>query len=329
MLRTLVQLYVERNNPLRLRAHNCYRDLVKVEVHNFLHIRTTRTIIGRQRIGVSINECKQALLNKSIYTYPLTELSPGLHITSEIDDSNSSLPFWGTTLYLRSIYSIEEGEIASLDGIIVSSSLGSVSNCTLSLGACTIPGGTLIWEPTPDPPSCHFKLIGTYDALVTLRFLVISSHELTFQFSDDYNRQAKLLAHCSLAQAYLTTSSHVLVFPNIPSHITLQDYMIDNTSGYRRKRDTLYITDAQNRKSHYDRIPIQTPPLIHSLFAKSSLIELPRFNTRLIRDTLLLNEILRWNVSNEDFNRSKFYVKEDARISTLRTIRYLNIGSVS
>lgn len=34
------------------------------------------------------------------------------------DDFDSSLPLWGKILNLKSIYFIEEGEVASLDGII-------------------------------------------------------------------------------------------------------------------------------------------------------------------------------------------------------------------
>lgn len=213
-------------------------------------------------------------------------------MTSEIEDPDISLPLWGSTIYIRSIYSIEEGEIASLDGIIVSSSLGSTDNCTLASGVCVIVGGTLTWEPQQDPPHCRYKLVGTYDALLTLRYLVIENHELVFQFSSDYYMQSKLLQHCSLTQTYLTTSSHMLALPNIPSNIMLRDYLLNKSSVYRHKRSIRFITDTQGKQSKYDKVPIQMPRLSQSLFSKSSIADIPLFETRPIKNTRLLNEIL-------------------------------------
>lgn len=99
----------------------------------------------------------------------------------------------------------------------------------------------------------------------------------------------------------------------------LQDHMIGNAAQSRYKRDT--IKTADNTQSRYEKVPPQ-PPLIQTLFFTDSLLNTPIFQTRPIIDGRLLALILRWNVTNEDFQRSKFYAKERAHISALRTIRY-------
>ncbi|EPB67564.1 integrase core domain protein [Ancylostoma ceylanicum] len=40
----------------------------------------------------------------------------GLRMTKEVEDENVSIPLWGTRKYLRSIYTLETGQIASFDG---------------------------------------------------------------------------------------------------------------------------------------------------------------------------------------------------------------------
>ena len=104
----------------------------------------------------------------------------------------------------------------------------------------------------------------------------------------------------------------------------VQDYILENFQGTRRrKRESRYLTGNENRKSHYEVIPIQTLPLIKRVFNIDELHNLPNFETQPIRDPALLREIGHWNVSNHDFSRRiRLYVAENMRISVLRTIRY-------
>ncbi|KAL6728867.1 hypothetical protein Aduo_010600 [Ancylostoma duodenale] len=323
VIETTIKLYAENSNPLRMIAHRCYRDLIKVSVHNFLYIRTRRTVVDRQRISISPEECRSAAAAGTIHDHPLTEISPGLKTTSEIEDENAKLPLWGTNLYLRSVYSIEQGEIASFDGESILSTLANLDNCSLSIGNCQTPQETVIWEPVQINPWCRFGEIGEYDALVSMKYILLPEQELAFEFNFDHLLRTNLMRHCSIYNSYLTTSNHVVSFPNIPPTIMVQDFIMDNTSGKRRKREARYLTDNENRQSRYDQVPYQTLPLIQRLFGITELSKLPQVETLPIKDPRLLREIKQWNVTNQDFyRRSQLYASEDVHISALRTIRY-------
>ncbi|KHJ89073.1 integrase core domain protein, partial [Oesophagostomum dentatum] len=323
LIETKVKLYAENSRPLQLSAHKCYRDLIKVSLFNFLYIRTTRTIVGRQRVSITPEECRAAKATGTIRGHNLTEISYGLKATSEIEDENISWPLWGTNLYLRSIYSMEEGDIASFDGEDVLSSLGSLTNCSLVDGQCLTPYETVIWEPIQIKPFCRFNLIGEYDALVSLGYILLPEHELTFEFSQDYLLYSKLLRYCDIQNNYLTTSNHLVSFPNIPANLIIQDYLLQTTNVNRQKREVHYVVDRDNRQSQFEVIPILPSPFIERLFGTKELVNIPVFETQPIREPVLLQEIKRWNVTNQDFfRRTKLYAAENTRISVLRTIRY-------
>ncbi|VDL87819.1 unnamed protein product, partial [Nippostrongylus brasiliensis] len=50
--------------------------------------------------------------------------------------------------------------------------------------------------------------------------------------------------------------------------------------------------------------------------------DIPPFDTHPITDNRILHAIQQWNVTQQVFNRTRLYVTEDQRISTLRSIRY-------
>ncbi|VDK41969.1 unnamed protein product, partial [Cylicostephanus goldi] len=322
MIETNIQLFGETSKPLQLTAHKCYRDVIKVSVHNFLYIRTRRTVIGRQRISISKEDCELAKTTNTIHGHPLVEVSPGLKITREIEDENSSLPLWGTNLYLRSLYSIEEGQIASFNGETMLSTLGNLNNCTISDGVCLTPNEVIIWEPIEVVPWCRYTSIGNFDALVSMKFILILEHELAFEFSNDHLLRTQLLRHCSITNSYLTTSNHLISFPNIPPNTMVQDFILETSYNFKRKREVKYLTDAENRQSRYELVPAQTLPIARRIFG-SDIQSLPAFETQPITHILLLREIKLWNITNADFlRRSRMYLFEDIRTNVLRTIRY-------
>ncbi|VDO70992.1 unnamed protein product [Heligmosomoides polygyrus] len=101
----------------------------------------------------------------------------------------------------------------------------------------------------------------------------------------------------------------------------LQDYITEKAARFRHKREVRYVQDSENKQSRYEWVPSQ-PPLIQALFCAQSLSDIPDFETRPIVDQRLLALILRWNITNDDLKRSKFYAPEYPLLSTLRTIRY-------
>ncbi|EYC38798.1 hypothetical protein Y032_0694g1592 [Ancylostoma ceylanicum] len=323
MIETTIKLYAENSSPLKMTAHKCYRDLIKVSVHNFLYIRTRHTVIDRQRISISPEECRSAAVTGSIHGHPLTEISTGLKSTNEIEDENGKLPLWGTNVYLRSVYSIEQGEIASFNGETVLSTLGNLDNCSLPVGNCQTPQETIIWEPVQITPYCRFSEIGEYNALTTMKYVLLPEHELAFEFSSNHLLRSDLLQHCNIYNSYLTTSNHVISFPNIPPNIMIQDFVLENPITSRAKRDTRYIIDNENRLSRYDLVPLQALPLIQRLYNITEMNKLPPFETQPIKDHKLLREIKQWNVTNLDFlRRLRLYAAEESHVSALRTIRY-------
>lgn len=86
-----VQLYAERNDPIQITAHMCYRDLTQIELHNSLYIRTSRTIIGRQRTSILSQDCAHARSIHTTHGHILTEMTPGLQTALEIEETDTPL----------------------------------------------------------------------------------------------------------------------------------------------------------------------------------------------------------------------------------------------
>ncbi|KAL6738682.1 hypothetical protein Aduo_012205 [Ancylostoma duodenale] len=116
--------------------------------------------------------------------HTLVTLTPGLSSTKEIEDENVSLPLWGTRKYLRSIYSVETGQVAPFDGQSIISSLANLENCTFSDGFCLLENQTIIWEPIQIRPFCRYALAGSYEAFVTLRHVVFPHPDLVSQLPE-------------------------------------------------------------------------------------------------------------------------------------------------
>ncbi|CAJ0595132.1 unnamed protein product [Cylicocyclus nassatus] len=156
-----------------------------------------------------------------------------------------------------------------------------------------------------------------------MKFILIPEHELAFEFSDNHMLRAQLLQHCTITNSYLTTSNHIISFPNIPSNTMVQDFILESSYNFKRKREVKYLTDTENRQSRYELVPPQTLPIAERIFGSTDFQKLPPFETQPITDILLLREIKLWNITNADFlRRSRMYEIENIRINTLRTIRY-------
>ncbi|VDL80666.1 unnamed protein product [Nippostrongylus brasiliensis] len=319
MLKTSVTLYTDRNDYEQIPAHQCYRDLIKIRAHNFLYIRTTHEIVGRERLRISPADCMEAATNKILYGHTLTHVTPGLFSTPEIDEDNTSLPLLGSTLYTRSVYSVVTETITIIDDQTIISPLGNLDNCTLSAGSCTLEDGVIVWQPIAIQPTCRLQKVDIFDALVTLRYVLIPEYELTFEFSSDFFGTYQYLKSCNITQAYLSTSNHIPEFPNIPHNVMLHDFLILIRGGNpHHRRDVKTITLANNQKSEYNLISKQ-PRLVPLLFNSD---EIPPFDLHPIIDNRILYAIRMWNVTQHDLNRSRMYINEDTRISTLRSVRY-------
>ncbi|VDL74593.1 unnamed protein product [Nippostrongylus brasiliensis] len=314
---TKVTLYAERNDLLEIEAYKCYRDLVNVEVSNFLYIRTSYHVVGRQRLSVSTTDCRDAITHKTINGHTLTETVPGLLTTKEIDEEHRHVPLFGTTIYARSTYSIEKDIIAIVSEDTLISPLGNLDNCTLSEGACSLDDAVVIWKTATTLPSCRMEIVGTFEAIATLRYVLIPEHELAFQFDTDQLKAYDALQFCSIKQGYLSTSNHILSFPDIPNHLMLQDFIIQQASMQQRK-EMRHLTLADNRTSGFELIP-EEPSLIVQIFGASVA---PTFATHPITDPRILHAIRQWNVTNRIFNRSRLYDEENQWTSALRSIRY-------
>ncbi|EYC32727.1 hypothetical protein Y032_0002g1065 [Ancylostoma ceylanicum] len=324
MIRTTVHLYAEQSNQLLLNATKCYRDVMEIAVTNFLYIRTARTILNRRRVSIPHQLCKTAHVTGKIQGHELVQISPGLRTTNEIEEENNTLPLWGTNKQLRSIYTIENGEISSPDGRTIISSLGNLENCKLSEGFCLSKDQTVIWEPIHTAPVCRYSLIGSYEALVTMRHIILPHADLVFQFSSDYLLHEQLTEYCEiLFNSYLTTSNHILIFPHISRDIMIHDYILRMSRPRRVRRNVRYLTDKHGRSSCFQLVTSESIPLITQLFDTDITNQIPNFRTRPIVKRKILQEIQRWNVTNEDFNKKRrFYNITDPRFIPLRTIRY-------
>ncbi|VDL79950.1 unnamed protein product [Nippostrongylus brasiliensis] len=317
LIRTNVTLYADRSNHLQIPAHKCFRDLIKVRVYNFLYIRTTHHVIGRERLSISTTDCHEAIKNKVIHGHALTETRPGLFSTQEIEEQNISLPLLGSSIYTRSTYSFVTDVIAVIDEETMASSLGNLDNCTMPDGSCRVDDAVIVWQPSSELPSCPTQEVETFEALVTLRHVLIPEYELAFEFEPNFFKTYRLLQLCNISQGYRTTSNHILAFPNISNTMMLQDFIIHQAHN-RLRRAAKTLTLADNRTSEYDLVT-QQPRLAPQLFESD---EIPSFDTQPISDIRILHAIRKWNVSQNIFNRSRLYESEDQQTTALRSIRY-------
>ncbi|KIH59192.1 hypothetical protein ANCDUO_10591 [Ancylostoma duodenale] len=237
MLRTTIQLYTEQSHQIVLNATKCYKEVLEVSISNFLYIRTLRTILNRRRVSIPQGLCQTARITGKVHGHDLIQVLPGLQTTNEIEEENTTLPLWGTNKYIRSIYSIETGQVASFDGNTIISSLANLENCTLSDGVCIRRDGIVVWEPVHSAPLCRFTAAGSFEALVTMQHIVLPHSDVVLQFSSDYLLHVQLTEQCkTLGNSYLTTSNHIVTFPYIPQDIMIQDYILRMTHRRRVKR---------------------------------------------------------------------------------------------
>ncbi|VDL82911.1 unnamed protein product [Nippostrongylus brasiliensis] len=295
MIETDAVLYTNRNDYDQIPAYQCYRDLIKISVYNFLYIRTTHQIIGRERLRISITDCTEAVTNKILHGHALTETMPGLLSTPEIDEEDVSLPILGSTIYARSVYSVVTDSITIIDEHTLLSPLGNLDNCTISTGSCILEDDVIIWEPVTIQPTCPLQKVDTFNAIVTLRYVLIPEYDLAFEFNPDYFQAYQLLRFCNITQGYLSTSNHILVFPNIPNNIMLHDFLIRGKNPQRRDTKTLIL--ANNQESDYTLVA-REPRLVYQLFNSE---ELPPFDTHPITDNRLLYAIQTWNVTQQAY----------------------------
>ncbi|KAL6740328.1 hypothetical protein Aduo_013694 [Ancylostoma duodenale] len=324
MLRTTIQLYAEQSQLLSLNATKCYKDVLEVSITNFLYICTEQKILNRRRVSIPQGLCQSARITGKVHEHDLVQISPGLLSTNEIDEGNSTLPLWGTNKYTRSIYSLETGQVASFDGKSIISSLANLENCTLSKGSCITRNEIVVWEPVHSAPICRFTQVGSFEALVTMQHIVLPHSDVVLQFSHGYLLHAHLTEQCkTLATSYLTTSNHIVTFPYIPQDIMVHDYILRMAHRRKVRRATRYIKDKYGRTSTYQLTLPEPVPLIKRLFDTDVTNEIPNFRTRPIVKRKILQDMARWNVTNEDFNKiRRFYNITDPRLIALRTIRY-------
>ncbi|VDL80610.1 unnamed protein product [Nippostrongylus brasiliensis] len=204
--------------------------------------------------------------------------------TTEIEEQNVSIPILGSSIYTRSVYTIVADNITVIDEQTIVSPLGNLDNCTLSTGSCILDDAVVIWKPISIQPTCNLQKLDTFDALVTLRYVLIPEYELTFEFNPDFFQTYQRIRLCNISQGYLSTSNHVLAFPNIPTSVMLHDFLIQN-GNTRQRRDVKTITLADNRTSEFDLIskqPRLIPQLFHSEDMHSTLIrsQISGFSTR-------------------------------------------------
>ncbi|CAJ0595614.1 unnamed protein product [Cylicocyclus nassatus] len=203
------------------------------------------------------------------------------------------------------------------------STFGDLNNCSLAQGNCNTPTGMVIWEPMEVIPWCKYNAIGEFNALVSIKYVLVPDHELAFDLSNNHLLRLRLLQHCNIPNSYLTNSNHILSFPDIPSHMMIQDFIVETSAKQRKRRGVKYLVDNENRRSRFEIVPARTLLMTRKLFGTAEFQRLPQFETQPITDHRLLREIKLWKVTNQDFSqRSRMYALENTRISVLRTIRY-------
>lgn len=197
------------------------------------------------------------------------------------------------------------------------STLANIENCSLSNSSRNYHS-----RPVQDTPWCRFGEIGGYDALVSVKHILLQEQESAFEFnplSSPQNQPTAALQH--LQQLLYHLEPHHIISESTILHRGT-GFHYKNSTAKRKKREAWYLPDSENRQSRFDQVSLQALPLIHRLYSITEISKLSSIETQPIEDPKLLREIKQWNVTNLDFyHRSQPYASEDVRISALRTIR--------
>ncbi|EFO94118.1 hypothetical protein CRE_25872 [Caenorhabditis remanei] len=334
-----VNVYRQRIKAIQMEANKCFKHEVEGEVYSFLKIyKTTEAKIGK-RVPISVEECRKTAITKKFNDMELKEIAPGIYRSEKISEAaENATRILGTTTFKTFEFTMEVGQVASLDGIHALSTLGSLEKCTFGSGSCQDDSSTIVWQPQETRRECQFELIQSSTAIISQQFIAIEEMAIFSKFDTDLRRLQEALEGCFIHQGYRTDDGYLIEFPEVHSkgwvpdmHIDAQTFGGYHNPWFRRTRETVTsLGPAGTEFRAYIGEPFITP-LIRRLYGTANIEELTDLKSP-ITDPEILQEFGKYNVTNKLLaDRARFYPKDRKHLNpmliiALKAIRVAQYG---
>ncbi|EFO94694.1 hypothetical protein CRE_08560 [Caenorhabditis remanei] len=301
-----VNVYRQRIKAIQMEAHKCFKHEIEGEVYSFLKIyKTTEAKIGK-RVPISVEECRKTAITKKFNDMELKEIAPGIYRSEKISEAaENATRILGTTTFKTFEFTMEVGQVASLDGVHVLSTLGSLEKCTFGSGNCQDESSTIVWQPQETRRECQFELIQSSTAIISQQFIAIEEMAIFSKFDTDLRRLQDALEGCFIQQGYRTDDGYLIEFPEVHSKGWVPDMHIDARTfgGYQNSwiRRTREIVTSLGPAGTEFRAYIGEPfitPLIRRLYGTANIEELTDLKSP-ITDPEILQEFGKYNVTNK------------------------------
>ncbi|EFP04507.1 hypothetical protein CRE_23192, partial [Caenorhabditis remanei] len=335
-----VNVYRQRIKAIQMEAHKCFKHEVEGEVYSFLKIyKTTEAKIGK-RVPISVEECRKTAITKKFNDMELKEIAPGIYRSEKISEAaENATRILGTTTFKTFEFTMEVGQVASLEGIHALSTLGSLEKCTFGSGSCQDDSSTIVWQPQETRRECQFELIQSSTAIISQQFIAIEEMAIFSKFDTDLRRLQEALEGCFIHQGYRTDDGYLIEFPEVQSkgwvpdmHIDAQTFGGYHNPWFRRTRETVTsLGPAGTEFRAYIGEPFITP-LIRRLYGTANIEELTDLKSP-ITDPEILQEFGKYNVTNKLLaDRARFYPKDRKHLNpmliiALKAIRVAQYGA--
>ena len=158
-----IRLFVPRNTPITSVAYRC--SLINRRICTNTGFFGSRGIVSdiTAATSVSWSECEEAYINKTFRNQNLFAFSD---FTFSTNNSLAVNYKWCCYDYCSEVgnFILETGQVVSLDGLHLSSTMGDLSGCLLNSTFCTKSEASYIWHPFNSSDFCPFVFKGTYTA---------------------------------------------------------------------------------------------------------------------------------------------------------------------
>ncbi len=247
---TNVTLFVPSSHWPNSSASLCYKETVQVCTKTSFWGEVGLPQKSVWRKPATTEECQIAsnrfLFNQTALR-PVSKAPGKLYSTQNQVKVRSS--WWSTVCSQATNFIMELGEVASRDGLTISSNLQGTEDCILAEGHCVLPTAVLIWSLRSITSFCPFQRKGIYPARFSDQFITIPQLHASYELT---SVRGFSLHHCIPKQAYLTKGGSVIFWGvhvrNLAEELKDSISADDIPTELGRLQSFLEITDNEDAK---------------------------------------------------------------------------------
>ncbi|CAO4367252.1 unnamed protein product [Caenorhabditis nigoni] len=160
----------------------------------------------------------------------LKEISPGIFRSDAIPDvAAKQTRFWGTNQFKTFEFTMEIGQIATINGHHAVSSLGDLERCNFGTGVCQDESTTIVWQTVDNRKECQYRFLQTSQAIISQNEIAIEEMGIFPKFDNDLRRLQNAAEGCFVHHPYLTDDGYLIEFFEAPLTGWVPDMHVDCT----------------------------------------------------------------------------------------------------